>query len=499
MAIGTVEPSLPLSHALRSSAMSASNAATEIDWLRKLARISPVGIYRCDAAGRCVYVNERWCELTGRDFEFARGSGWERVIHPEDVPRVREAWGELLNGAPFKCEYRYIRPDGSVLWVYGEVTRDFDIDGELLGYIGTAMDVVELHDTREQLLAAQRDLEGRVAARTQQLREVAMVVEQSDDAIMRFDLDGRITGWNNGATKLFGYTAAEMLGQSAAIITPREESAASLDMLTRVRAGETVTHQEVVRVCKSGELIELAVSAFPLRDEGGTIIGTSGLARNITERKKAERRMQQLTRRLVQAHEEERRRIARELHDSTAQVLAALTMNLSAMSRPVNPETNRQLLSDSIALALQAVKELRTQSFLLHPPLLEEKGLAVAARCFVEGFTDRSGIAVELDLPTDLARLPEACEAALFRVLQESLANVHRHSECDRAKITLRTAGSRVELTVRDFGRGCAPQAGKPAGVGVAGMRERLDQLGGTFSIEPAKPGTRIVATLPLD
>lgn len=493
MAAGTVESCPPPCDTPRSS------AAAEIDWLRKLARISPVGIYRCGPTGQCVYVNERWCEMAGRDFEFARGGGWERVIHPEDLPMVQKAWRGLLKGAPFKCEYRYLRPDGSVVWVYGEVDEDRGDDGHLAGYIGAVTDVTELHHAREQLQEAQHELEARVRERTHQLREVAMVVEQSDDAIMRFDLNGRITGWNNGATKMFGYTAGEMLGQSTALITPPEELELALSLHARVRAGETITHQEIVRVCKSGELVELSITLFPLRDEHGAIVGSSGLARNITAQKKAERRMQQLTRRLLQAHEEERRRIARELHDSTAQVLAALTMNLSALSRPAEPEKSRQLLSDSIALALQAVKELRTQSFLLHPPLLDEKGLAVAARCFVEGFTERSGIAVELDLPAAFGRLPEACEAALFRVLQESLANVHRHSESRQAQIALRIAGSQVELTVRDFGRGCSPQAGRPAGVGLAGMRERLDQLGGTFSIESAEPGTRIVATLPLD
>jgi signal transduction histidine kinase len=187
------------------------------------------------------------------------------------------------------------------------------------------------------------------------------------------------------------------------------------------------------------------------------------------------------------------------LHDSTAQVLAALTMNLAALGRPIDLATHHRLLDDSVTLAQQVVRELRTQSYLLHPPLLDKHGLTAVLRCFTEGFTARSSIPIELDLPDDFPRLPEEREAALFRVAQESLANVHRHAESPSAQIALRVANGAAELTIRDFGKGLAPNAGKIAGVGVAGMKERLKHLGGSLFIARAKPGTCVVATLPLE
>ncbi|HEV7866818.1 MAG TPA: sensor histidine kinase, partial [Chthoniobacteraceae bacterium] len=196
--------------------------------------------------------------------------------------------------------------------------------------------------------------------------------------------------------------------------------------------------------------------------------------------------------------DQERRRLARELHDATAQTLAALCMNLSALARNESAtDRARRLIADSLELAEQATKELRSTAYLLHPPLLDESGLPAALRWFVEGLATRSNLKVELDLSPTIKRLTQEMETTFFRVLQESLMNVVRHSGSETATIRLHEDGEWITLEVRDRGRGFIPSRREVFGVGIAGMRERLSQLGGVLLIEPNDPGTAIVARLP--
>jgi signal transduction histidine kinase len=230
------------------------------------------------------------------------------------------------------------------------------------------------------------------------------------------------------------------------------------------------------------------------------------LERQIAERQRAEQAVRQLSERLLQLQEQERRRIARELHDSTAQKLATLAMNLSRLAGKqgdLNPEA-QQLVADSLAITEQCTQELRNLSYLLHPPLLDEVGLAGVVRDYVSGFAQRSGIRVALELDPDLGRLPKEYELALFRVVQESLGNIHRHSGSPTAAIRLERVSDEVRLEVQDAGRGI-PEAilrkirahMEDLGMGIAGMRERLEQLSGRMEIESGPHGTIIRAILP--
>jgi PAS domain S-box-containing protein len=473
----------------------------ELDWLRALARFSPVGIYRCDARGRCIFLNQKWSELTGRAPEQGLGTGWERAIHPADRARIRREWARTARGSePFRSEYRYLRPDGSVVWVYGEVITEYGAGGRIAGFIGTVTEITELHTVREELLRVQAELEARVRERTQQVREIAMVVEQSQDAIIRSDLAGRIVGWNRGAEELFGYAAREMLGQTSLKLTPESELPAALLLKKRVRQGIAINALEVLRRRKDGVILPVSLSLFPLRDDDGSIIGTSAIVRDLSPQKRAEAQLRQLSQRLLRAQDEERRRIARELHDSTAQVLAALSINLDRLKTEVARRGStrcRSLLAESAALAERATAELRTQAYLLHPPLLEERGLVAALRLFLKGFTERSGVAVRFTAPSRLARLAAAVELVLFRVVQEALTNVHRHAASPRAQIRLARRGAEIELAIRDYGRGLPAPADELPGVGLAGMRERVAELGGTLRVTSARPGACIRVRLP--
>jgi signal transduction histidine kinase len=219
-------------------------------------------------------------------------------------------------------------------------------------------------------------------------------------------------------------------------------------------------------------------------------------------RARAELAQRALSAKVLTLQDEERRKFARELHDSVGQQLAAMKMALSMLQvRLPSDSTVRdclKLLDDSIA-------ETRTISHLLHPPLLDEAGLNSASRWFVEGFGKRSGIDVHLDIRDGAGRLPEATELVLFRVLQESLTNVHRHSGAKRADVSLQTAGNHVILRVRDYGNGIPPavlqslqEDGSGGGVGLAGMTERIREIGGRLEINSSAIGTEIVARVPV-
>jgi signal transduction histidine kinase len=221
--------------------------------------------------------------------------------------------------------------------------------------------------------------------------------------------------------------------------------------------------------------------------------------------RRADETMRELSRRLLRLQDEERRRVARELHDSVAQNLVALVLNLSAAGRliPATESKVKLLLSDCATLADATTQALRTVSYLLHPPVLDSLGLPGALHDFVAGFGRRSGIKVALKVPKKFGRLPVEIETALYRVVQESLTNIHRHSGSASANIGLRRGKDTIILEIQDFGRGIPsetlrlPRAPGSIGVGIAGMRERLHLLQGRLEIESTPAGTRVRAVVP--
>jgi signal transduction histidine kinase len=226
----------------------------------------------------------------------------------------------------------------------------------------------------------------------------------------------------------------------------------------------------------------------------------------IGERMQVAKSLEELSTRLLNIQDEERRRLARELHDSTAQSLAALSMNLAVAgrSRESLEARAKSALDESVSLAERCSREIRSLSYLLHPPLLEEVGLPAALRWLVEGFSRRSGIAVGLEVPGEFGRLPMEVENALFRIVQECLTNVQRHSESGSAWIELARSENGIRLEVRDDGRGFSPEVlsrrggVELLGVGILGMRERVRQLGGRLGIDSKGKGTTVRVEIPL-
>jgi signal transduction histidine kinase len=213
--------------------------------------------------------------------------------------------------------------------------------------------------------------------------------------------------------------------------------------------------------------------------------------------------LRKLSATLLRVQDEERRMIARELHDSVGQYLAALKMNLTQIQRGA-PNADSQIITDSHELIDQCLDETRTISHLLHPPLLDESGLRSASQWYVEGFAKRSGIEVELQVDENLGRLPQDVETALFRLLQESLTNAHRHSASHKVDICIRRDTGKVSATIRDYGQGFTPEQlqdirkGNSGGVGLTGLTERMGALGGRLEVEAADPGSIVRVTVPV-
>jgi len=246
-----------------------------------------------------------------------------------------------------------------------------------------------------------------------------------------------------------------------------------------------------------------------LRDEVGEFIDFATFTQDIAERNQAEDALRRLSGRLMELQDQERRRIARELHDSIGQCLTAIKIDLELLQRDPGQEKlgarAREALAEACGLAEQCSTDTRIISYLLHPPLLDERGLPSAVRWYADGFAKRSGIRLFLGLPDDGTRLPQALETTLFRIVQECLTNIHRHSGSPTAQIRLQVEDERVILEIRDQGRGMRrgklkqdDGASAMIGVGIAGMRERVRQLGGELEIESSKLGTAVRAILPL-
>jgi PAS domain S-box-containing protein len=362
------------------------------------------------------------------------------------------------------------------------------------------------------------------ALRSSQTR-LAGILEISADAVISMDESLQITLFNQGAEKMFGYRQQEILGRTLETLVPERFREVHRQHITRFAGSDQQTllmsqRHPVFGLRKDGAEFPMDASLAKLKLEEGTVF--TAIVRDITERVRTQEELhdsheelelrvrertaalRELSARMVHLQDEERRRIARELHDGTTQALIALNMDLAAIGKLLRNAESRvqQKLIESRELVNQCINEIRTVSYLLHPPLLDELGLDSAMRNYVEGFSRRSGIEVNLELP-DLGSLSRDTELAIFRVVQESLTNIHRHSGSQTASILLGRHNGDVTLEIADQGCGIAPEIlqGKNGcaspGVGISGMRERARQLGGRCEIASTGAGTRIRVVLP--
>lgn len=366
----------------------------------------------------------------------------------------------------------------------------------------------------DELRSSQAQLEWRVHERTVELnvanqklaqeagrvRAQAEWLDAANDAIFVVGSDETITYWNKGAERLYGWARAEAIGQFPHELLHTNFPAPLAEIARQRQQGGW--QGELVHTRRDGTKVTVASRWTPLKDGHTNPTSWIEINRDITDRKAAES-ARQLNAELVKIQDEERRRIARELHDSTGQMVVALMLNLGRFraSENLSPEEIR-LLSDSDVLLQNINSELCAISHLLHPLLLDEVGLWIALEWYVEGFRQRSGIAATLKRDSNFGRLNSELEVAIFKVVQECLTNVHRHSRSPEVMIRLLRSFGEVRVEVQDQGSQVEQHlslAGHDAmGIGLRAMRERIRQLGGSLTVESNGHGTTIAVRFPI-
>lgn len=395
----------------------------------------------------------------------------------------------------------------------------------------------ELQATEKAEMAAAEAYTREAALRHEADRFRLFIEAVNDYAIFTLDSDGRVTSWNKGAERLKGYAPSEIIGKHFSCFFPEDD----------IRNGEPQRQLDATakqgrydcenwRVRKDGSRFWANIVLTAIRDDQGKLVGFAKVTRDFTERmrsqealqsavtelagevaerKSAEKRLaisekslRELSLHLLSTQDEERRRIGRELHDSLGQYLVMLKMNLDSLESSLGSQQANGVgheLRQCIRLAEDSLKEVRTISYLLYPPMLEEMGLKSAIPWYLEGFSKRSAIATNFEIETGFGRLAPEVELALFRVLQESLTNVHRHSGSSTANVRLSMADGAIVLQIRDQGNGIPTRLLEESGqdwlgslgVGLRGMSERMRQLGGKLEVASTPTGTTVTASVP--
>jgi PAS domain S-box-containing protein len=367
--------------------------------------------------------------------------------------------------------------------------------------------------------------------RRQQSDEMFRLLVESvkDYAIFLLDPNGIVVTWNQGAERIKGYKAKEIIGQHFSRFYPRETVESKWpERELEIASAEGRFADEGLRVRKDGTTFWAHVVITALRDDAGVLRGFSKVTRDLTERRALEERthqlnkelrrrvselqesqrqvelrtleLQKLSSELLRVQDEERRRIARQLHDDLGQELVSLKIELDLRSK--SGEGACSDLAEAIGITETALAKVRNISYLLHPPLLDESGLLPALHWYIDGLRKRSQMEITFaHNPIIFPRLPSDIEIAVFRVVQESLTNIYRHSGSPDARIDLYQDLDIVTVRVRDFGKGIGTGRlgiGPGPGVGISGMKERIQHLNGELRVIPAEPGILVEAKIPL-
>jgi PAS domain S-box-containing protein len=478
------------------------------DRIRLVINTIPTMVWTLQPDGVLDFVNQRSLDFSGLSLEEELADP-TRIIHPEDLPRVMEKWvADLAAGEASEDEMRMRRADGEYRWFLVRTAPLRDEHGNVVKWYGMSIDIEDRKRAEEALRSSERE-QRQIAGQLE--RERARLVEAQEMAKIgswEAELQSLNVIWSEQTHRIFETDPSRFhptRPKFREFIHPGDRArvdaafVASLDK----RSPSTVEYRIVM---PDGRLKILEERWQAFHDEEGKPVRVAGTCRDITERVRAEEELQRLSGQLLRLQDEERRRMARDLHDSTGQDLVALATTLSQLhgALPSSSRKLRKLASQCQVLADQCVREVRTLSYLLHPPMLDEAGLEDAIRHYVDGFTERTGIEVGLETSASSGRMKPDVEMALFRVVQESLTNIQRHSGSLQAKIRISHGPGKIVLEVSDSGIAGDSQRQNGEfpfrlGVGIRSMHERVKLIGGKLEIQSSSNGTMVRATIPLD
>jgi len=433
------------------------------------------------------FVNEAYCRYFGRSEEELIGTRFVLLI-PESMrdSMLRYIESFVENPRTETQEHPVIRPDGTCSW--HQWTNTAISFGDRIEMQGVGRDISARKLLEQQLMQSER--------------EFSTLVENSPDVICRLHRDGRYIYASPNVTAVLGIGPEAFIGK-----TPSEVGLPDFDATEyESKCREAIDNKVGTVMERQYRGRHYRTRIIPEYSADGVVESVMTITDDFTERRRTEVELTKLATRLLTLQDEERRRIARELHDGAAQNVFAITMNLSRLQKAFNHRSTKMknVLNDSQQLAEQSLVELRTLSYLLHPPVIDQTGLADALHWFARGFSERSGIYVDTTGVQEIGRMAPDCERALYRIVQEALTNVRRHSGSDTACIFLEKTNGEARLQIQDHGRGmdavaCKECAEKSTefGVGITGMRQRLTQLGGRIEIESTDQGTTITVVVP--
>jgi PAS domain S-box-containing protein len=456
-----------------------SERARERDFLRTLADATPSLLVVVDPEGTVVgnSVNRGFERTIGWTEQEMLGRSFLSLFPDDESAEARIGVTSAFNGAkPTERLSHWRTRDGGERAIAWTATPIVDGEGRSLALI-VGVDATE----RQRREAELRSSEERLRA----------AIEASPVAIVEYALDDNITRWNPAAERIFGWTAEQVLGGPAKHQPPgREEEL--VELFRRVRAGEVYTQIESKRVRSDGEYIDVEISAAPIRDADGKVLSHMALFADITQRKRQEEELRASRARIVQAADDARRVLERNLHDGAQQRLVALSLSLRLAQAKVGsaPEEAVAVLEAAREELAAALDELRELARGIHPAVLTDRGLEAA----VEGLATRSPVPVEFEVPSD--ELPRQVEAAAYYVIAEALANVIKYADATGVNVRVAREDGRAVVTVSDDGVGGADPA---VGSGLNGLADRVEALGGSLKVDsPSRGGTCVTAVIPL-
>lgn len=440
--------------------------------------------------GRIIYVSPAYEKIWGspRESLYNDSRSWVESIHPHDRSRIEAAIPQIAT-VKFDMEYRIVRPDGGVRWVHDRIFPIYDEQGKLYRIAGIAEDITERKKAEESL------------AREKSFSDTA--IDSLPGIFYLFDIRGRYLRWNKNFERVTGYSHLEIAGMHPLdFITGKDRQSVAEKIGKVFTAGEAAVEAELAS--KDGRETAYFFTGRRIYFDGRPCL--VGMAIDITERRQAEQAMQQLTGRLLQLQDEERWRIAAELHDSLGQSLAIIkNRTMICLRASFDEERLKAQLEEISSTVTSAIDEVREITHNLRPYELDRLGLVSAIKSMIRKVSDSSSIRLLSDLEQIDGLLSKEAETSVYRIVQEGLNNVIKHAEATEARVTIKKDGRQVIVTVRDNGKGIIPHTtrgnGKNgSGFGLAGIAERARMLGGVQQLisEPGR-GTTLTVRLALE